>query len=93
MAFQVKSLRRIKSQERVADNIFTKTGPGLDHGVFVPFRIMFGHDYQDLPIVQVSIDSSMSPEKNWEVGSAVSKLRSVRTLHPNRGSRGIDVLN
>lgn len=27
--------------------------------------------------MQVSIDSSMSPEKNWEVGKAVSKLRLV----------------
>jgi len=50
-------------------------GPGLDHGVFVPFRIMFGHEFMDIPIVQVSIDGSLSPEKNWEIGSAVSKLR------------------
>jgi aromatic ring-opening dioxygenase catalytic subunit (LigB family) len=38
---------------------------------------MFGHEYLDIPIVQVSIDGSLSPEKNWEVGSAVSKLRLV----------------
>jgi len=50
-------------------------GPGLDHGVFVPFRIMFGHEFMDVPIVQVSIDGSLSPEKNWEIGSALSKLR------------------
>jgi aromatic ring-opening dioxygenase catalytic subunit (LigB family) len=50
-------------------------GPGLDHGVFVPFRIMFGHEFKDIPIVQVSIDASLSPEKNWEVGQTVSKLR------------------
>lgn len=50
-------------------------GPGLDHGVFIPFRIMFGNGYLDIPIVQVSIDASMSPEKNWQVGSAVSALR------------------
>jgi aromatic ring-opening dioxygenase catalytic subunit (LigB family) len=36
---------------------------------------MFGHEYLDKPIVQVSIDGSLSPEKNWEIGSAVSKLR------------------
>jgi aromatic ring-opening dioxygenase catalytic subunit (LigB family) len=47
----------------------------LDHGVFIPFRIMFGHEYLDIPIVQASIDGSLSPEKNWEIGSAVSKLR------------------
>lgn len=50
-------------------------GPGLDHGVFVPFRIMFGEEFTSIPIVQVSIDSSMSPEKNWALGKAVAKLR------------------
>lgn len=50
-------------------------GPGLDHGVFVPFRIMFGEEMTDIPIVQVSIDASMNPEKNWQIGQAVTKLR------------------
>ena len=50
-------------------------GPGLDHGVFIPFRIMFGHEFRDVPIVQASIDSSLSPEKNWAIGKAVAKLR------------------
>jgi len=56
------------------------SGPGLDHGVFVPFRIMFGEEYTDIPIVQVSIDSSLSPEKNWELGKAVTKLREEGIL-------------
>ncbi|EPT05935.1 Extradiol ring-cleavage dioxygenase class III enzyme subunit B [Fomitopsis schrenkii] len=51
------------------------SGPGLDHGVFVPFRLMFGEDFLDVPVVQVSIDSSLSPEKNWAVGKAVEALR------------------
>ncbi|KAG7086667.1 hypothetical protein E1B28_002607 [Marasmius oreades] len=50
-------------------------GPGLDHGVFVPFRIMFGEEFTDLPIVQASIDASMSPEGNWKIGKAVAELR------------------
>lgn len=50
-------------------------GPGLDHGVFVPFRIMFGTEFRDIPIVEASMDASMSPEKNWAIGRAVSKLR------------------
>ena len=52
-------------------------GPGLDHGVFVPFRLMFGQELTGVPIVQVSIDSSLSPEKNWALGKAVAKLRSA----------------
>ena len=55
-------------------------GPGLDHGVFIPFRIMFGHEFHEVPIVQASIDSSLSPEANWEVGKAVAKLRYVPFL-------------
>ena len=55
-------------------------GPGLDHGVFIPFRIMFGEEFSgegSIPIVEASIDSSLSPEKNWQVGKAVAKLRCV----------------
>jgi len=56
------------------------SGPGLDHGVFVPFRIMFGEEFMDIPIVQVSIDGSMSPERNWALGKAVTKLREEGIL-------------
>jgi len=56
------------------------SGPGLDHGVFVPFRIMFGEEFMDIPIVQVSIDGSLSPEKNWALGQAVAKLREEGIL-------------
>lgn len=51
------------------------SGPGLDHGVFIPFRIMFGEEFTEIPIVQVSIDSSLDPEKNWAIGKAVGQLR------------------
>ncbi|KAJ7646898.1 Extradiol ring-cleavage dioxygenase, class III enzyme, subunit B, partial [Roridomyces roridus] len=56
------------------------TGPGLDHGVFIPFRIMFGNVFTDIPIVEVSFDSSLSPEINWGVGKAVAKLREEGIL-------------
>lgn len=49
---------------------------GLDHGVFVPFRLMFGEELRDIPIIQVSMDGSLKPEKNWELGKAVTQLRS-----------------
>jgi len=55
-------------------------GPGLDHGVFVPFRIMFGEDFTEIPIVQVSIDSSLDPKKNWELGKALASLREEGIL-------------
>ncbi|KAJ7649921.1 Extradiol ring-cleavage dioxygenase, class III enzyme, subunit B [Roridomyces roridus] len=56
------------------------TGPGLDHGVFIPFRIMFGNVFKDIPIVEVSIDLSLSPEVNWDVGKAVAQLREEGIL-------------
>ncbi|KDQ17657.1 hypothetical protein BOTBODRAFT_105172 [Botryobasidium botryosum FD-172 SS1] len=56
------------------------SGPGLDHGVFVPFKLMFGDEFTDVPIVQVSIESDMSPERQWAVGKAVAELRSEGLL-------------
>lgn len=38
---------------------------------------MFGEDFTSIPIVQVSIDGSMSPEKNWALGKAIAQLRLV----------------
>ncbi|KAJ7750606.1 Extradiol aromatic ring-opening dioxygenase [Mycena metata] len=55
-------------------------GPGLDHGVFIPFRLMFGDEFVRIPIVQVSIDSSLDPETNWVLGKAVAKLREEGIL-------------
>ncbi|KAG1754207.1 Extradiol aromatic ring-opening dioxygenase [Suillus lakei] len=57
-----------------------RPGPGFDHGVFVPFKLMFGDKVDDVPIVQVSIESSGDPEQNWAVGKAVSKLREEGIL-------------
>ncbi|KAG8869644.1 hypothetical protein FRB97_000912 [Tulasnella sp. 331] len=54
-------------------------GPGLDHGVFVPFKLMFG-DSVDVPVIQVSIDGSLAPEKNWALGKALNALRSEGIL-------------
>ena len=50
-------------------------GPGLDHGVFVPFRLMFGHVFDSVPIVEASIDQTLSPQVHWEIGKAAAKLR------------------
>ncbi|KAG8833663.1 hypothetical protein FRC17_010267 [Serendipita sp. 399] len=51
-------------------------GPGLDHGVFVPFTHMFG-DETDIPVVQVALDGSLDPAKEWALGKAVESLRQV----------------
>jgi len=55
-------------------------GPGLDHGVFVPFSIMFGNVFDRIPIVQVSIDANLTPESNWKLGQVVKSLREENIL-------------
>ena len=63
------------SEPRGVDGL-GKMSPGLDHGVFLPFRRMFGVE-TDIPIVEVSMDSSFDPEKEWEIGRALDELRCV----------------
>jgi len=66
----------------------------------VPFRIMFGEDFTEIPIVQVSIDSSLDPKKNWELGKALASLRyenprvisHLGTQHGSQGRRDFDTL-
>lgn len=41
---------------------------------------MFGEELSDAPVVQVSIDSSLSPEDNWAIGKAVAKLRFAYSI-------------
>ncbi|KAL7283272.1 hypothetical protein ACG7TL_002701 [Trametes sanguinea] len=49
--------------------------PGLDHGVFVPFRLMFGEEFTEIPIVEVSMDGTLDPQKEWALGEVVAPLR------------------
>jgi aromatic ring-opening dioxygenase catalytic subunit (LigB family) len=41
----------------------------------MPFIHMFGNTFTDIPIVEISIDSSLKPEKEWTLGAAVAELR------------------
>jgi aromatic ring-opening dioxygenase catalytic subunit (LigB family) len=41
---------------------------------------MFGDVLPDVPVVEISIDGSLSPEKNWAVGRAVQALRDEGIL-------------
>ncbi|KAA1109006.1 hypothetical protein PGT21_030653 [Puccinia graminis f. sp. tritici] len=52
--------------------------PGLDHGVFIPFMLMFPEGNEKafpIPVVQVSMDGSLDPERNIQLGQAVAALR------------------
>jgi aromatic ring-opening dioxygenase catalytic subunit (LigB family) len=60
---------------------------------------MFGEDFRSVPIVEASIDGSLSPERNWSLGKAIIRLRCVSTvtlrtpLIPYRREEGILVLS
>ncbi|GAA5860334.1 hypothetical protein JCM8547_003466 [Rhodosporidiobolus lusitaniae] len=54
-------------------------GPGLDHGVFVPFKLMF-NDVAPVPIIQVSLHSSLLPSAEFALGSALAPLRKEGVL-------------
>jgi len=57
---------------------------GLDHGVFVPFKVMFdsgASEKPDVPIVQVSLfEDDTDAEAHIKLGRAVSKLREEGVL-------------
>lgn len=73
------------SEPRGVDGL-GKRSPGLDHGVFIPFREMFGEE-TDIPIVQVSIDSSFDPEGEWKIGQVLDELRYARARDSVRRDR------
>ncbi|KAK9465767.1 Extradiol ring-cleavage dioxygenase, class III enzyme, subunit B [Lipomyces arxii] len=54
---------------------------GLDHGVWVPFKIAFGKGQElTVPVVQVSLFKSDDPRQHVALGKALSSLRDENIL-------------
>ncbi|KAL3914569.1 MAG: hypothetical protein SGILL_006052 [Bacillariaceae sp.] len=51
---------------------------GWDHGVFVPLMLMY--PAANIPVVQVSLDSSLDAKKNIDIGKALAPLRNDNVL-------------
>jgi 4,5-DOPA dioxygenase extradiol len=51
---------------------------GLDHGAWIPLSLMFPR--ADVPVLQVSIDSSRTPQQHYALGRALRSLRDAGAL-------------
>lgn len=51
---------------------------GFDHGVFVPLILMYPK--ADIPVVAVSLHSSLGASINWDLGAALAPLRDQGVL-------------
>ena len=51
---------------------------GLDHGVFIPFKLIYPD--ADVPIVQLSLQKDLSPALHLEIGQALAPLRDEDVL-------------
>jgi aromatic ring-opening dioxygenase catalytic subunit (LigB family) len=56
----------------------TESKRGLDHGVFVPFKLIYPD--ADVPIVQLSLRVGLSPQEHLEIGRALAPLRDEDVL-------------
>jgi aromatic ring-opening dioxygenase catalytic subunit (LigB family) len=51
---------------------------GLDHGVFVPFKLIYPH--ADMPILQMSLQRGLDPAAHLRIGAALAPLRQRDVL-------------
>jgi len=57
---------------------------GLDHGVFIPLKLMY--PAADIPVLQVSLNSNLDPNFHVQMGKAMAALRKKGILIVASGS-------
>lgn len=53
-------------------------GRGLDHGVFIPLKIMYPE--AEIPVIQISLVTGLSPEEHSNLGTALKSLAHKNLL-------------
>ena len=51
---------------------------GLDHGAWIPLKLMFPK--ANMPVIQLSIQNNMDPEKHYALGRTIDSLRQEGVL-------------
>lgn len=54
------------------------TQRGYDHGVFVPFLLMYPN--ADIPVVQLSLKENLDPKEHYQMGQVISQLKNENIL-------------
>lgn len=62
-------------QNNIRSKRLKEGGRGIDHGVFVPFMLMFPDQPFPIPVTEVSIPSSLDPKELLALGKALEPLR------------------
>lgn len=74
-------------QKLLADNGITagvESKRGWDHGVFIPLKVIYPED--DIPVLQISLKSNLSPADHIKLGRALLPLRDQGVLIIGSGS-------
>jgi 4,5-DOPA dioxygenase extradiol len=67
---------QLLSREGISNELDTKRG--LDHGTWVPLRLLF--PAADIPVVQMSVNPLLVAEESYRIGKAIAPLREQNIL-------------